>query len=89
MGSRAIGPALDQRRTLTATRPCHGLTGDSPDFEGVVAINGLGVTLIVAMDLEEAAATAARLNRWEFQFMVAPLQVTGGTGSPVHPIAVF
>lgn len=55
----------------------------------VVAIQGLGVTLIVGMDLDEAAATAVRLNRWEFQFMVAPIQVPGGTGSPVHPIAVF
>ena len=41
------------------------------------------------LDLEAAAETAARLNRWEFMLVVAPLRVPGGTGSPVNPIAIF
>ena len=55
----------------------------------VVATNALGIPLIVAMDLDEAAATAARLNKWDFEFVVAPLQFPAGTGSAVHPIGVF
>ena len=27
--------------------------------------------------------------RWEFLFVVAPLQIGGGTGSPVNPIAIL
>ena len=90
----AIGPWFKARGVALAGQdggagvfPTH-LPGITSPFS-VVAINGLGVTLIVAMDLEDAAATAIRLNRWEFLFTVAPLQVIGGTGSPVHPVAVF
>ncbi|MCY4660629.1 MAG: hypothetical protein OXF93_12570 [Acidobacteria bacterium] len=35
------------------------------------------------------AETAARLGRWDFLLVIAPLRVPGGTGSPVNPIAVF
>ena len=28
-------------------------------------------------------------GRWEFLFVVAPLQIGGGTGSPVNPVAVL
>ena len=55
----------------------------------IVATTAMGVPLIVAMDLDEAAATAARLNQWDFEFIVGPLQFPAGTGSAVHPIAVF
>ena len=55
----------------------------------IVAINAMGIPLIVAMDLDEAAATAARLNQWDFEFVVGALQFPGGTGSAVHPVAVF
>ena len=55
----------------------------------VLAIGAMGIPLIVAMDLDEAAATAARLGQWDFEFVVGPLQFPSGTGSAVHPIAVF
>jgi kynurenine formamidase len=55
----------------------------------IVATNALGIPLIVAMDLDEAAATAAKFNKWDFEFVVGPLQFPAGTGSAVHPIAVF
>ena len=46
----------------------------------------LGVPTI---DADKLAETAARLNRYEFMFVVAPLSIPGGTGGPVNPIAVF
>ena len=54
-----------------------------------VFIAGMGVTLIDDFDPEALAETAARLNRWEFMFFVAPLPVPGGTGGPVNALAVF
>jgi kynurenine formamidase len=52
-------------------------------------ITGLGMTIIDNFDTEALAETAARLKRWEFMLMIAPLRVPGGTGSPVNPLAVF
>lgn len=31
------------------------------------------------------AETCERLGRWEFLCLIAPLRITGGTGSPVKP----
>ena len=53
------------------------------------AIVSRGMNLLDNLDLDAAAETAARLNRWEFMLVVAPLRVPGGTGSPVNPIAIF
>lgn len=54
-----------------------------------VAIVGMGLLILDNADLEELAATAARLGRWEFMFSVAPLPVAGGTGSVVNATATF
>jgi kynurenine formamidase len=55
----------------------------------VLTIAALGINLLDNQDLEALAATAAKLNRWEFMFTVAPLPVTGGTGFPVNALATF
>jgi len=52
-------------------------------------IVGLGMPIIDDFDPEALAETAARLHRWEFMLVVAPLRVPNGTGSPVNPIAIF
>jgi kynurenine formamidase len=54
-----------------------------------VAIASMGLLIIDNADLEELAATAARLNRWEFMVSVAPIPVAGATGSVVNAIATF
>ena len=53
------------------------------------AIVARGMNLLDNIDLDAAAEVAARLDRWEFMLVVAPLRVPGGTGSPVNPIAIF
>ena len=53
------------------------------------AIVARGMNLLDNIDLDAAAETAARLGRWEFLLVIAPLRVPGGTGSPVNPIAIF
>jgi hypothetical protein len=49
----------------------------------------MGLTLLDNADLEELAAVAVELDRWEFMLTIAPLVNLGGTGSPVNPLAVF
>jgi kynurenine formamidase len=53
------------------------------------AIMSYGVALVDNCYLEELAQVCARLGRYEFMVVLAPLRVVGGTGSPVNPIAVF
>ena len=53
------------------------------------AIPYMGLPLLDNADFDELAATCAELGRWEFQLVIAPLFVKGGTGSPVNPIAIF
>ena len=50
---------------------------------------GMGVHLLDNLRLDQLAQECARQDRWEFLFTVAPLQIGGGTGSPVNPIAVL
>jgi kynurenine formamidase len=54
-----------------------------------LAITALGINIFDNQDLEAAAETAARLKRWEFLLVVAPVPVTGGTGFPVNALAIF
>jgi len=54
-----------------------------------IFIVGLGMPIIDDFDPEVLAETCARLHRWEFMLVVAPLRVPNGTGSPVNPIAIF
>lgn len=54
-----------------------------------LAITALGIDILDNQDLEAVAATAAKLNRWEFMLTVAPVPVTGGTGFPVNALAIF
>jgi len=55
----------------------------------IVGMVAMGLCLVDNCDLEELAATCARLGRHEFLFTLAPLRLDGGTGSPANPIATF
>jgi kynurenine formamidase len=68
---------------------------DPPIVEGqttplhTILIAGLGMPIIDDFDPEALAEMCARLHRWEFMLVVAPLRVPNGTGGPVNPIAIF
>jgi len=49
----------------------------------------MGLAILDNADFEGLSEICAKLNRWEFQLIIAPLVVIGGTGSPSNPIAVF
>ena len=55
----------------------------------IIGLVAMGLWLLDNCDLEELAATAERLSRWDFQLAVNPLPMAGLTGSPVNPIATF
>jgi kynurenine formamidase len=52
-------------------------------------ITALGINLLDNQDLEALAEACAKLNRWAFMLTIAPVPVTGGTGSPVNALATF
>jgi kynurenine formamidase len=53
------------------------------------ALAGMGIHLLDNLRLDRLADACAERSRWEFLFVVAPLQIGGGTGSPVNPIAIL
>lgn len=54
-----------------------------------LALTAMGVPLLDNLDLEALSAACAEAGRYEFLLVVAPLNVPGGTGSPVNPVAVL
>jgi kynurenine formamidase len=49
----------------------------------------LGMPLMHSMNLEALADECRSLGRYEFMLMVAPLNIKGGTGSPVSPLCIL
>jgi kynurenine formamidase len=86
---------LLRERDVAALGTDVGLDVIPAGVEGVVipthtvAIASMGLLIIDNADLEELAATAARLDRWEFMLSVAPIPVAGATGSVVNAVATF
>jgi kynurenine formamidase len=64
------------------------IPGTALPFHKLVLV-ALGANIFDNMDLEALAETAARLNRWEFLLVAAPIPNPGGTGSPLNPLAIF
>jgi len=55
----------------------------------LVTIAALGVPIIDNCDLEALSRHSLQQERWQFLFVVAPLAVPGGTGSPINPLAIY
>ena len=55
----------------------------------LLTVVAMGVPILDNCDLEAMADAASQRQRWDFMLSVAPLAVSGGTGSPVNPIATF
>ncbi|MFF4409141.1 cyclase family protein [Streptomyces sp. NPDC001404] len=54
-----------------------------------LALTAMGVPLLDNLDLEALSAACAGAGRHAFLLVVAPLNIPGGTGSPVAPVAVL
>jgi kynurenine formamidase len=55
----------------------------------VLTLTAMGVHLLDYLHLRELAGACDQVGRWEFLFVAAPLRITGGTGSPLNPIAIL
>ena len=55
----------------------------------VVSLVAMGMPLLDGPRLDELAATAARLNQWEFLLVIAAPNVPGSSGELVNPLAMF
>lgn len=55
----------------------------------LLALNAMGIHIFDNCDLETLSVAAAQRKRWTFLLSAAPLPITGGTGSPLNPIATF
>lgn len=55
----------------------------------VLAINAMGVHLLDYLQFGDLREVCERTGRWAFLLVAAPLRISGGTGSPLNPIAVF
>jgi kynurenine formamidase len=75
-------------RGVTVTSNVRPLADDRHADHRIV-LSSMGVYLLDGVVLDQLAETAARLKRWEFMLVVAPLRVPGSTGSPVNPLAMF
>jgi kynurenine formamidase len=49
----------------------------------------MGMPILDNADFEVLAPACSAAQRWEFQFVVAPLVIPRGTGSPVNPLAIL
>jgi kynurenine formamidase len=49
----------------------------------------MGMPILDNADFELLAPACADAQRWAFQFVVAPLVIPRGTGSPVNPLAIL
>jgi len=54
-----------------------------------ILIPYMGMPILDNADFEALAVACADAGRWAFQFVVAPLVIPRGTGSPVNPLAVL
>ena len=70
-------------------------TGDEPATSRFmfplhqIGIPAMGLVLFDHCSVEPLASACARLGRYEFMFVAAPLPIRGATGSAVNPLAVF
>jgi len=53
------------------------------------AIWAFGVALVDNALIEPLATVCREEERYEFQLILAPLRIIGGTGSPINPIVMM
>ena len=49
----------------------------------------MGLCLVGICSFSELRTACLEADRWSFLFLVAPLRIRYGTGSPVTPLAIF
>ncbi|NUR07684.1 MAG: cyclase family protein [Nocardioidaceae bacterium] len=89
-----VVPFFSERQVAVLGNDGNGDTApaltDGVDFPvHVLAIHALGLMLMDYLQLEDLLALCQQAGRWSFLCVIAPLRLSGATGSPVNPIAVL
>jgi kynurenine formamidase len=66
----------------------HNQDADVPFVFHMLTLRDMGLMLGELWDLEALGADCAEDGVYEFQLVAQPLQVTGGVGSPINPLAL-
>ncbi|WP_166462771.1 cyclase family protein [Amycolatopsis acidicola] len=87
-------PLLHERSVsvLAGDGPNESYPAANPKYSAPIhqiGIVAMGLWLLDHVDMEDLAAHCASVGRWTFLFVIAPLRISHGTGSPVNPIALF
>ena len=67
------------------------LPGEDPEVISpahLACIRDMGMPFGEIFDLQALGADCAEDGQWDFLFVAQPLEITGGIGSPINPIAV-
>ena len=75
-------------RGVAVTSGVRAVADDNHADHRLVLVS-LGTYLLDGIELKQLAETAARINRWTFMLVVAPLRAPGSSGSLVNPLAMF
>src|SRR5580765_187275 len=75
-------------RGVAVTSGVRAVADDNHADHRLVLVS-LGTYLLDGVDLKDPADAAARLNRYTFMLVVAPLRAPGSSGSLVNPLAMF
>ena len=90
VGARILGRATgDGHGEVVADREERTTVSRFPLAFHQLALAAMGLVLLDHARVEPLAAICRDLSRYEFLFVVAPLALPGGTGSPVNPLAIF
>lgn len=54
-----------------------------------IGVTAMGLCLLDNLQFEDVIPVCRSLSRWSFMFVVAPLRIRYGTGSPATPLAIF
>jgi len=83
----SVAPWMKERG-VAVTSGVRAVADDNRADHRLVLV-ALGTYLLDGVELKELADTAARLNRYTFMLVVAPLRAPGSSGSLVNPLAMF
>ena len=73
--------------TLASEQTVSSVSGAYLPLHAAMLTN-LGVPFMEMLWLDDLAADCAADGQYDFQFVVAPLKVNGGAGSPINPLAI-
>ena len=84
-----VGMGFWASKTLLSAVELELFTKLGDGMTGSEMVNALGLHLLDYLQFHDLMSLCEQAGRWSFLCVIAPLQLSGGTGSPVNPIAIM